>query len=103
MAHDPHASHGAAVADPHGHAPGSHGHDAHGSAAQGHGGGHGHDEAPTRTPVPPFEKTPWGMIAVGVLVAAAVLAAGLVRNWGGAVKGNPKSMLGAPGQPAQAK
>jgi hypothetical protein len=90
MSADPHATHASAVADPH---------DSHGAAGGSHGAaaGHGHDEAPTRTPVPPFEATPWGMIALGILVIAAVVGAGLARNWGKWIQENPNKVIGAPG------
>ncbi|HKD99881.1 MAG TPA: hypothetical protein VKE69_02630 [Planctomycetota bacterium] len=83
--------HGAAVADPH--APA---HDA-GHAHGGHGGGHGEPE-PVRTPVPPHERTPWGLIAFGILVVAAVVALGLARDWAGAVKSRSTSHLPLPAQ-----
>ena len=74
--------------------------DPHAADAHGHAVAHAHDEAPTRTEVPPFEKTPWGMILVGIAITGAVLALGLVRNWEGALKGNPNSRIAPPGNPS---
>jgi hypothetical protein len=103
MSADPHASHGTAVADPHGHD--SHGHDAHGQDAHGHGsGGHGsagHDEAPRQTPVPPHEATPWSMILLGVVIVGGIIGLGIARDWKTWVQANPKGTLSAPGQPAK--
>ena len=107
MSADPHSAHGSAVADPHGkdsaghgsdpHGNDPHGHDSHGHDSHGSAAGHGHDESPKQTPVPPFEATPWGMIALGILVVAAVVGLGLVRDWPKWIQENPNKILGAPG------
>jgi len=103
MQADSHASHGSAVADPHGHAThDAHGHDAGHDPGHDPHGGHGqHDEAASRTPVPAFEKTPWGLILGGIVVAAVVVAWGLSRNWAGHLKSNPASTIPPAGQSAK--
>lgn len=95
---DPHTSagaHGAAVADPHD--PHDHG-AAHGAS---HGGGHGHAVEATRTPVGPWEKTPWGLILFGTAIAGAVMAWGYSRDWAGHLRSNPASQLPPAGQSAR--
>lgn len=98
MSADPHASHGTAVATPHGHdTHASHGHDAHGA---GHAS-HGHDEAPRRTPVGPWEPTPWGMIALGLAITVGVVALAVSGDWKSKIDQRPGSTLGAPGFPGK--
>ncbi|MFN0204853.1 MAG: hypothetical protein ACKVS6_00900 [Planctomycetota bacterium] len=82
----------------------AHGHDAHDSHG-GHGaaGGHGHDDAPQRTLVPPWEPTPWAGIVIGIVVVVIVYFVGMQRNWPDVVKNNPGSKLGVTGQPAVQK
>ena len=93
---DPHGhSHGAAVADPHAAHDDAHGHSAHGH-------GHGHEPEPVRTPVPPHESTPWGMILLGLAIVAAVFALGIARDWAGAIDSSAKSRLAFPSGTAQA-
>jgi len=87
---DAHGSHGH---DAHGSSAHGHGHDAHGQDAHGHGGGHGHDDSPRRTPVPPFEPTPWAMIAIGIVIAGVVYFVGHQRDWASAVKSRPGATL----------
>jgi hypothetical protein len=71
--------------------------DPHADPHAAHAHGHAQEEAAARTEVPPFERTPWGLIGLGVLVAVGVVLVGVVRNWSSAVTHNPARRLPPPG------